>query len=42
MIKRFAKFEVSMFTHYVDIKGDENAKLGGLEELGVAHAKWAT
>ena len=24
----YTKYEVSMFTHYEDMKGDENAKIG--------------
>jgi len=34
-ISQLAKFEVFMFTHYEDMKGDEKCKnLGGLEGLG--------
>jgi len=29
----YTKYEVSMFTHYEDMKGDENAKIWG--DLGV-------
>ena len=28
MINLYTKYEISMFTHYKDIKGEENAKIG--------------
>jgi len=40
MINLHTKFEVSMFTHYEDIKGSENGEIWVIWGLGITKGDW--